>query len=358
MKIHNFNPGPAILPQVVIEQTAQAILNFNNSGMSILEISHRSKEFEDVLNEAVQLFRELLDLPNDYKVIFVGGGASTQFAMVPMNFLKTKAAYLDTGVWASRAIKESKGFGETIVVASSKDKNYSYIPKNYNIPVDADYFHITTNNTIYGTQLRKNIDSSVPLIADVSSDFLSWQIDITKFSLVYGGAQKNVGPAGVTFVILKESMLDKMATELRYIPTMLNYKTHVENNSLYNTPPVLPIYTLKETLKWLKNIGGLKSIEEINRQKATMLYDAIDNSRVFVGTVEKEDRSWMNVCFVMKPEYTEKEDDFNRFVKSRGIVGIKGHRSVGGFRASLYNALPIESVKHLIDCMKEFEIKL
>lgn len=358
MKIHNFNPGPAILPQVAIEQTAQAVLNFNNSGMSILEISHRSKEFEDVINEAVQLFRELLDLPNDYKVIFVGGGASTQFAMVPMNFLRTKAAYLDTGVWASRAIKESKGFGETIVVASSKDKNYSYIPKNFTIPDDADYFHITTNNTIYGTQLRKNIDSNVPLIADVSSDFLSWQIDITKYSLVYGGAQKNVGPAGVTFVILKESMLDKIVTDLRHIPTMLNYRTHVENNSLYNTPPVLPIFTLKETLKWLKNIGGLKTIEEINRQKATMLYDAIDNSKIFVGTVEKEDRSWMNVCFVMKPEYIEKENDFIQFVKSRGIVGIKGHRSVGGFRASLYNALPIESVKYLIECMKEFERKL
>lgn len=358
MKKHNFNPGPAILPRTVLENTAQAILDFKNSGLSILEISHRSKDFEAVLNEAIQLLRDLLDLPQDYKVIFLGGGASTQFAMVPMNFLKSKAAYLDTGVWASRAIKESKGFGETIVVASSKEKNYTFIPKGYTIPADADYFHITTNNTIYGTQLRKDIDSPVPLVADMSSDFLSRQTDITKYALVYGGAQKNVGPAGVTFIIIKESMLEKIVTDVRHIPTMLNYRTHVENNSLYNTPPVLPIYTVMETLKWLKGIGGLKAIEEINRQKATLLYDAIDSSKVFVGTVEKEDRSWMNVCFVMKPEYADKEEAFAEFAKSKGIVGIKGHRSVGGFRASLYNALPLESVKYLVECMKEFERNL
>ena len=356
MKAHNFNAGPAILPRIAIENTAKAILDFNGIGMSLIEISHRSKDFQAVIDEAVALMKELLNIPEGYQVLFLGGGASTQFATIPMNFLKTKAAYLETGVWAKKAIKESKGFGETFIVASSADKNFNYIPKGFQIPQDADYFHITTNNTIYGTEIRYDMDCPIPLIADMSSDFLSRPTDISKYVMVYGGAQKNIGPAGATFVIIKEEFMNNIAS--RHIPTMFKYSTHAAEGSMFNTPPVMPIFTIKETLKWLKSIGGLKAIEKMNIEKATVLYDAIDNSKVFVGTAEKDSRSLMNICFVLKPEYAEKEEAFMSFAKSKGMVGIKGHRSVGGFRASTYNACPIESVIALVDCMKEFERSL
>ncbi|HRU63034.1 MAG TPA: 3-phosphoserine/phosphohydroxythreonine transaminase [Paludibacteraceae bacterium] len=352
MKKHNFNAGPSILPCEVIEKTAQAVLDFNGSGLSILEISHRSKDFQAVVDEAVALMKELLNIPEGYSVIFLGGGASLQFCMVPYNLLEKKAAYLITGSWASKAYKEAKSFGEAVEVASSKDANFTYIPKNYVIPADADYFHITTNNTIYGTELLKDIDSPVPLVADMSSDIFSRPVDVSKYGIIYGGAQKNLGPAGVAFVIIKESILGKVS---RYIPTMLNYKTHIENNSLFNTPPVLPIYSSLETLRWLKAQGGVKEMEKRSIAKSELLYNEIDRNKLFVGTAAKEDRSRMNVCFVMKPEYQELEAEFLKFATDRGMVGIKGHRSVGGFRASLYNALPIESVQALIDCMQEFE---
>jgi len=356
MKAHNFNAGPAVLPRIAIENTAKAILELNGIGMSLIEISHRSKDFQAVIDEAFALMRELLDIPQGYQVLFLGGGASTQFATIPMNFLKTKAAYLETGVWAKKALKEAKGFGETITVASSADKNFNYIPKGYVIPKDADYFHITTNNTIYGTEIRYDMDSPIPLIADMSSDFLSRPTDISKYVMVYGGAQKNIGPAGCTFVIIKEDFMNSIAN--RHIPTMFKYGTHAEEGSMFNTPPVMPIFTIKETLKWLKAIGGLKAIEKINIEKANILYDAIDSSRVFVGTSEKDSRSLMNICFVLKPEYAEKEEAFMSFAKSKGMIGIKGHRSVGGFRASTYNACPTESVIAFVDCMKEFEKSL
>lgn len=352
MKKHNFNAGPSILPCEVIEKTAQAVLDFNGSGLSILEISHRSKDFQAVVDEAVALMKELLNIPEGYSVIFLGGGASLQFCMVPYNLLEKKAAYLITGSWASKAYKEAKSFGEAVEVASSKDANFTYIPKNYVIPADADYFHITTNNTIYGTELLKDIDSPVPLVADMSSDIFSRPVDVSKYGIIYGGAQKNLGPAGVAFVIIKESILGKVS---RYIPTMLNYKTHIENNSLFNTPPVLPIYSSLETLRWLKAQGGVKEMEKRSIAKSELLYNEIDRNKLFVGTAAKEDRSRMNVCFVMNPEYQELEAEFLKFATDRGMVGIKGHRSVGGFRASLYNALPIESVQALIDCMQEFE---
>lgn len=352
MKKHNFNAGPSILPCEVIEKTAQAVLDFNGSGLSILEISHRSKDFQAVVDEAVALMKELLNIPEGYSVIFLGGGASLQFCMVPYNLLEKKAAYLITGSWASKAYKEAKGFGEAVEVASSKDANFTYIPKNYVIPADADYFHITTNNTIYGTELLKDIDSPVPLVADMSSDIFSRPVDVSKYGIIYGGAQKNLGPAGVAFVIIKESILGKVS---RYIPTMLNYKTHIENNSLFNTPPVLPIYSSLETLRWLKVQGGVKEMEKRSIAKSELLYNEIDRNKLFVGTAAKEDRSRMNVCFVMKPEYQELEAEFLKFATDRGMVGLKGHRSVGGFRASLYNALSIESVQALIDCMQEFE---
>lgn len=352
MKKHNFSAGPSILPREVIEKTAQAVLDFNDSGLSILEISHRSKGFEAVMNEAVSLFKELLNIPEGYSVLFLGGGASMQFCMVPFNLFEKKAAYLNTGVWASKAMKEAKGFGETIEVASSKEANYTYIPKNYVIPADADYFHITTNNTIYGTELLVDIDSPVPLVADMSSDIFSRPVDVSKYGIIYGGAQKNLAPAGLTFVIVKDELLGKVS---RYIPTMLNYKTHIAEGSMFNTPPVLPIYSAMETLRWLKVNGGLVEMEKKNIAKAELLYNAIDNSRIFVGTAAKEDRSRMNICFVMKPEYAELDGDFLKFATAAGMDGIKGHRSVGGFRASVYNAMPIESVQALIDCMQEFE---
>ncbi len=353
MKTHNFSAGPAVLPQIAIENTAKAILDLNGIGLSLIEISHRSKDFQAVIDEAFALMKELLEIPEGYHVLFLGGGASTQFATIPMNFLKTKAAYLETGVWAKKAIKESKGFGETFIVASSADKNFNYIPKGYEIPKDADYFHITTNNTIYGTEIRCDMDSPVPLVADMSSDFLSRPTNVSKYAMIYGGAQKNIGPAGATFVIIKDDFMNNMAN--RHIPTMFKYGTHTAEGSMFNTPPVMPIFTIKETLKWLKSLGGLKAIERMNIEKANILYDTIDSSKVFMGTAELESRSLMNICFVMKPEYIEKEEAFMSFSKSKGMSGIKGHRSVGGFRASTYNALPKESVIALVDCMKEFE---
>ncbi|HNX44007.1 MAG TPA: 3-phosphoserine/phosphohydroxythreonine transaminase [Bacteroidales bacterium] len=352
MKKHNFNAGPCILPRIAVENTANAVLDFNGIGMSILEISHRSKDFQAVIDEAVALFKEVLAIPEGYQVLFLGGGASLQFCMVPYNFLNKKAAYLETGVWAKKALKEAKLFGEVVTVASSSDKNFSYIPKGWSIPTDVDYFHITTNNTIYGTEIREDFNSPVPLIADMSSDILSRPVDISKYAMIYGGAQKNAGPAGVTFVIVREDMLGKVD---RAIPTMLDYRTHIKDGSMFNTPPCVNIFTLKETLKWLKSIGGVKKMEELDKAKAKLLYDAIDSSKMFVGTVEKDSRSIMNICFVMKEQYKDKEDAFMEFAKAHGMVGIKGHRSVGGFRASCYNALPVESVQALIDCMHDFE---
>lgn len=355
MKKHNFYAGPSILSQYTIKNTADAVLNFADMGLSILEISHRSKQFQAVMDEAQALVKELLDVPAGYHVLFLGGGASLQFCMVPFNLLKTKAAYLDTGVWASKAIKEAKLFGEVDVVASSKDKNYTYIPTDFTVPADADYFHYTTNNTIYGTELRKDPDSPVPLVADMSSDIFSRPVDVSKYDLIYAGAQKNLAPAGVTIVIVKEDCLGKMT---RPIPTMLDYQTHVKKGSMFNTPPVLPIYSALQTLKYYKSLGGIAEIEKVDLEKAAKLYDAIDSSKVFVGTAVPEARSIMNVCFVMKPEYKELEQSFIDFATEKGMVGIKGHRDVGGFRASLYNAMPMESVEALIACMKEFENKI
>lgn len=355
MKKHNFYAGPSILSEYTLNNTAAAIKDFAGTGLSILEISHRSKEFTAVIEEAAQLFKELLDVPAGYEVLFLGGGASMQFCMVPFNLLKTKAAYLDTGTWSSKAIKEAKLFGEVDVVASSKGANYTYIPKDYTVPADVDYFHITTNNTIYGTEIRKDPDVNVRLVADMSSDIFSRPVDVSKYDLIYGGAQKNLAPAGVTFVIVKEDVLGKVE---RAIPTMLDYRTHISKGSMFNTPPVLPIFSALQTLRWYKELGGVEKLEQLDKAKAAKLYDAIDNSKIFTGTVKAEDRSIMNVCFVMKPEYAELEKGFVDFAATKGIVGIKGHRSVGGFRASLYNALPMESVDVLIAAMKEYENKI
>ncbi len=354
MKKHNFYAGPSILSEYTIKNTAEAVMNFANTGLSILEVSHRSKEFSAVIEEAAQMVKELLEVPEGYHVLFLGGGASMQFCMVPFNLLKNKAAYLETGTWAVNAIKEAKLFGEVDVVASSKDANFTFIPKDFVIPADADYFHFTTNNTIFGTEIRKDIDSPVPLVADMSSDIFSRPIDVSKYDVIYAGAQKNLAPAGVTIVIVKESALGQVE---RAIPTMLDYRTHVKKGSMFNTPPVLPIFSALQTLKYYKSLGDIKEIEKIDIAKATKLYDAIDSSKMFVGTAAAEDRSIMNVCFVMKPEYAELEKDFVDFASSKGMVGIKGHRSVGGFRASLYNALPMESVDALVAAMKEFEAK-
>ncbi len=351
-KVHNFNAGPCILPKEAIAASIDALKDFAGTGMSVIEVSHRSKEWEAVMAECVALWRELLDIPEDYDVLFLGGGASTQFLMLPMNLLEKKAAYLETGVWAKKALKEAKGIGETVCVASSADKTYCYVPKNYVIPADADYFHITTNNTIYGTEIRTDMDCPVTLVADMSSDIMSRPVDVRKYGLIYGGAQKNVGPAGVTFVIVKKDILGKVS---RYLPTMLDYRTHAAEGSMFNTPPVFPIFVMTQTLKWVKNMGGLKAVQKMNEEKAALLYNEIDRNPMFVGTAAKEDRSLMNICFVMSEKYKDKEADFMAFAKERNMIGIKGHRSVGGFRASTYNACPIESVQALVDCMKEFE---
>ena len=352
MKKYNFNAGPSVLPDVVLEAAAKAIIDFDGTGLSLLSISHRTPEFEAVLAEAKSLFRELLNIPDNYQIYFVGGGASTQFFHIPANFLKCKAGYVHTGVWTKKAIKEAKIYGEVKVVASSEDKNFTYIPKGFEIPADLDYLYICANNTIYGTEYKEDLDSPVPLIADMSSDILSRPVDVSKYALIYGGAQKNLAPAGVTFVIVRDDMLQKVAREL---PTMMNVNTHVENNSMFNTPPVFPIYVLRETLKWMKNEGGLEEIYRRNLEKAAMLYAEIDRNSLFRGTVADEDRSLMNICFVMSEGNEALAPEFLEFAKSKGMVGIKGHRLVGGFRASCYNACPKEAVEALIACMQEFE---
>ena len=359
MKVfYNFNAGPCVLPKPAVESTIEAIRNFDGTGIGLLEISHRTPGWERVMKETADLWRELLNIPSNYQVLFLGGGASTQFFTVPANLLNKKAAYLQTGVWAKKAVKEAKFYGEVEVVASSEDKNYTYIPKGYTIPKDADYFHITTNNTIYGTEIHEDMDSPVTLVADMSSDIMSRPVDVKKYGLIYGGAQKNVGPAGVTFVIVREDILGKVDRKLQ---TMVDYRTHIgdeeKNRSMFNTPPVLPIFVMHETLKWVKSLGGVTAMNKINKEKAALLYNEIDRNKMFVGTAVKEDRSLMNVCFVMADQYKDKEADFMAFAKERGMVGIKGHRSVGGFRASLYNACPVESVKALVECMQEFEKK-
>jgi phosphoserine aminotransferase len=354
MKKHNFNAGPSILPKETVENTILAIQNFAGSGIGLMEVSHRTKDFEAVINEAVSLFKELLQIPNGYSVVFLGGGASLQFCMVPFNLLEKKAAYLNSGTWASKALKEAKLFGEVIEVASSKEANYTYIPKNYTVPADADYFHITTNNTIFGTEMHTDIDSPVSLVADMSSDIFSRPVDIGKYGLIYGGAQKNLGPAGVAFVIVKNEILGKVT---RTIPSMLDYRTHIKENSLYNTPPVVAVYAVLQTLKWLKALGGVEEMYKQNKEKADLLYNEIDRNRLFKGTAVAEDRSLMNICFVMNEEYKELESEFYQYAVSRGMVGIKGHRSVGGFRASTYNALPKEAVAALVETMQEFEKK-
>lgn len=351
-KVHVFNAGPCILPEQAIDNALLALKNFKETGISVLSVSHRSKEWEAVMDECRSLWKELLHIPDTHEVLFLGGGASLQFLYVVMNFLEKKAGYLDTGVWAKKALKEAKGIGEACAIASSAEKNYSYIPKGYEIPKDLDYFHITTNNTIYGTEIKEDMDCPVPLIADMSSDIMSRPVDVSKYALIYGGAQKNVGPAGTVFVIVKKDALGKVS---RYIPTMLDYRTHIDKDSMFNTPPVFPIFMMNETLKWLKSIGGVEKVWKANKEKAEILYNEIDRNSLFTGTAAVEDRSIMNVCFVMSPGYENLQDEFMAFAKERGMVGIKGHRSVGGFRASIYNACPKESVEALVACMQDFE---
>ena len=356
MKKHNYSAGPCILLQEVFEQSAQAILDFNQSGLSILEISHRSKDFVAVMEEARALVLELLGLEGKgYQALFLHGGASLEFLMVPYNLMKVngKAAYLDTGTWASGAIKEAKHFGETLVVASSKSENYNHIPKEYTIPSDADYFHCTSNNTIFGTQMKSFPTTNIPMICDMSSDIFSRVLDFTQFDLIYAGAQKNMGPAGATLVVVKEDILGKTG---RDIPNMLNYQQHIDKESMYNTPPVFSIYASLLTLQWLKNLGGIAAIEKINNQKATLLYSEIDRNPYFKGTAAVEDRSNMNATFLLVDE-THK-DVFDAMWKEAGISGLNGHRSVGGYRASMYNALPLESVQVLVDVMQAFEQKM
>ena len=350
MKQHNFGAGPGILPQEVINESANAVLNFNNSGLSILEISHRSKAFEAVMDEARNLVRELLNVPTTHEVLFLHGGASTQFAMVPWNLLKQKAGYIESGVWAQKAIHEAKILGEVDIVASSSDKNFSYVPKDFAIPSDIDYLHVTSNNTIYGTQMKSFPTTEVPLVCDMSSDIFSRPIDVSQFGLIYAGAQKNMGPAGATLVIVQKDLLGKSG---RKINSMLDYNVHIKAESMYNTPPAFPVYVCMLTLRWLKKMGGVAAIEKQNIEKATIFYDALDNNSHFIGNVIKEDRSLMNACFNLKDITME-----NRFLQAcddNGIVGIKGHRLSGGFRASLYNALPIESVHKLIEVMNNFK---
>lgn len=353
MKKYNFGAGPSILPQEVMKATSDACVEFQGMGLSLMEISHRTKEFQAVMDEAQALFKELLNIPEGYSVLFLGGGASLEFCMVPYNLLNKKAAYLNTGVWAKKALKEAKLFGEVVEVASSADANYTFIPKGYTIPADADYFHITTNNTIYGTELHEDLDSPVPLVADMSSDIFSRPVDVSKYGLIYGGAQKNLSMAGVTFVIVKDELLGHVD---RPIPTMLDYRTHVEKGSMFNTPPVVPIFCALQTLKWIKANGGVEAMQKRAEERAEVLYSEIDRNKLFRATVTaKEDRSYMNICFVMADEYKELEADFLKFATERGMSGIKGHRSVGGFRASCYNAMPLEGVKALVACMQEFE---
>lgn len=352
MRKHNFGAGPGILPEEALKKSAAAVLDFNGIGMGVLEISHRSKDFEAVLSKAKSLVKELLNVPDTHEVLFLQGGASTQFAMVPMNLLKSKAAYLDQGAWSNKAIKEAKLFGDVVVVASSKDKNYSYMPKGYEIPSDCDYFHITSNETIHGTQIKDFPQSPIPVVCDMSSDIFSRPVDVSKFDLIYAGAQKNMGPSGVTLVIIKKDIVGKHG---KTIPTMMDYKTHLENDSLYNTPPVFSILVCMHTLEWLKSIGGVPGIKKINDEKFALFYNEVDNNPMFIGTSAKEDRSPMNACFLLKD--AAMDEAFLSAVKEAGIIGLKGHRSVGGFRASMYNALPLDSVKALVNVMKEFALK-
>ena len=354
MKKYNFNAGPSMLPREVIENTAKQCLDFQESGLSLMEISHRAKNFQPVVDEAEALMKELLQVPEGYSVLFLGGGASLEFCMIPYNFLVNKAAYLNTGVWAKKAMKEAKLFGEVVEVASSADANYTFIPKDWTCPDDVDYLHITTNNTIYGTEIRKDLDVNVPIIADMSSDIMSRPVDVSKYDCIYGGAQKNLSMAGVTFVIVKNDALGKAPRE---IPTMLDYRTHVEKGSMFNTPPVVPIYCMLENLRWIKKNGGVEAMAKRAQERADIVYGEIDRNKLFRGTVSEEDRSLMNICFVMNDEYKELEKPFLDFATERGMVGIKGHRSVGGFRASCYNAQTIEGVNALVACMKEFESK-
>ena len=355
MKKYNFNAGPSILPREVIENTAKQTLDFNGSGLSIMEISHRAKDFQPVLDEAVALIKELLSVPEGYSVIFLGGGASLQFTQVPCNFLIKKAAYLNTGVWAKKSMKEAKLYGDVVEVATSADANFTYIPKTFDIPTDADYLHVTTNNTIYGTEIRKEIDSPIPLIGDMSSDIFSRPVDVSKYDCIYAGAQKNLAMAGVTVIIVKD---DKLGRAPRQIPTMLDYRTHVDKGSMFNTPPVVPIYCALETLRWIKKCGGVEAMDKKAIERAKIIYDEIDRNRLFRGTVKEEDRSLMNICFVMNEDFAELEKSFMEFATQKGMVGIKGHRDVGGFRASCYNAMSIEGAEAFAACMKEFEAKL
>ena len=352
MKKYNFNAGPSMLPREVIENTAKQILDFNGIGLSLMEISHRSKDFQPVIDESVALIKELLDVPAGYSVIFLGGGASLEFMQIPANFLIKKAGYLNTGTWAKKALKEAKHFGEVVEVASSADDDYMKLPHNFDIPKDLDYLHITSNNTIYGTEYRKDLDSPVPLIGDMSSDIMSRPVDVSKYTCIYAGAQKNMAMAGVTVLIVKDDMLGKAPREL---PTMVDYRTHVEKGSMFNTPPVVPIYSVLETMRWVKAQGGVKEMERRADERARILYDEIDRNKLFRGTVATEDRSVMNICFVMNDEYKELEKPFFDFATERGMVGIKGHRSVGGFRASCYNAQTLEGVNALVQAMKDFE---
>jgi phosphoserine aminotransferase len=353
MKKHNYSAGPCILPQEVFEKSAAAILNFNNSNLSILEISHRSKDFVAVMDEARALVLELLGLEGKgYQALFLQGGASMEFLMVPYNLMKVdgKAAYLDTGTWANNAIKEAKLFGETEVVASSKDANYNYIPKEYSIPSDASYFHCTSNNTIFGTQMKSFPETNIPVICDMSSDIFSRDLDFSKFDLIYAGAQKNMGPAGATLVVVKEDILGKSG---RIIPSILDYEKHIKAESMFNTPAVFPVYASLLTLQWLKKLGGIAAIEKLNEAKATLLYNEIDRNPLFKGAANQEDRSTMNATFLLKDEVHQ--ETFDKMWKEAGISGINGHRSVGGYRASIYNALPIESVQVLVDVMQALE---
>ncbi len=352
MKKHNFYAGPSILSDYTIQKTADAVREFAGTGLSLLEVSHRSKEFVAVCDEARAMIKELLNIPEEFEVLFLGGGASLQFCMAPYNYLEKKASFLETGTWAGNAIKEAKFFGEVHIAASSKDANYNYIPKNWDVPADSDYFYYCSNNTIFGTEVHKDPSVGVPVICDMSSDIFSRPIDFTNYELIFAGAQKNLAPAGVTLVIVRKNSLGKVS---RPIPSMLNYATHVKNESMFNTPPVMPIFSALQTLKFYKENGGITALYERNVAKAKLLYDEIDSNPFFKGTVaNKEDRSIMNICFVMNDGKEDLEDEFDKFSTSKGIVGIKGHRSVGGFRASTYNALPIESVQVLVDAMREF----
>ena len=351
MKKYNFNAGPSMWPREVVEATASAVLDYNSMGLSLMELSHRSAEFKPILDEARSLLKELLDVPEGYEVLFIGGGASMHFCMVPFNFLNRRAAYLNTGTWASKAMKEARLFGEVIEVASSANKNFNYIPKGFDIPADADYLHVTSNNTIYGTQLHVDLDSPVPMIADMSSDILSRPVDVSKYNCIYGGAQKNLAQSGLSFAIVKESALDRVE---RAIPSILDYGVHIANGSMFNTPPTLPIYTALCNLRWVKEQGGVVEMERRAMQRAEILYGEIDSNPLFRATVDGEDRSYMNIDFVMAPGYEDLEKTFTEYAASRGVVAITGHRSVGGFRASCYNAMPLEGVKELADCMRSF----